>query len=90
MKVSKNFSIFFTFNLFYFLDITGYGLAKTVGEYLQLECAASAVILALENAEKVSENSSNINNKNFIIRARTARRWLEKSGISYKNQNKYE
>ncbi len=33
--------------------MTGYDLAKIVGEYLQLQCAASAIISAIENAEKI-------------------------------------
>jgi hypothetical protein len=39
-----------------------------------LERVASAILSALENAEKILENSSNINNnKSLIIRARTVR-----------------
>ncbi len=44
-----------------------------------MERAASAVFSALENAEKILEDLSNIyNNKILAIRARSARRWLNK------------
>ncbi len=57
-----------------------------------MECAASAVLSALKNAENILEDSSNINDNKFLIfRARTARRWRIKLGFSYEyhKQNIY-
>jgi hypothetical protein len=92
VKISKIFLFFFkknfyiknNFNEFFSLDITGHGLAKIIEEYLQSECTASAILSALENTEKILENSFNLYNNFLIIRARTARCWRDNLGFSNK------
>ncbi len=50
-----------------------------MSKYLQSEHATSAVLSLLINAIQILENSSNIdNNRVLILRARTARKQLEK------------
>ncbi len=62
VKLSSIFYLFFGYLIkiflliniltgFFSLDITEYGLAKIVGEYLHSERAASDILSALENAE---------------------------------------
>ena len=66
-----------------FLDITAYGLAKAVGEYLNSTRATSTVAELLQEAEQPTSSSSSPIPSSTRIRARTARRWLRKMGFSY-------
>jgi hypothetical protein len=69
------------------IDITAYGLAKAVGDYVESARATDALYGMLETTgssefpEKVSSHlKSRCSGK---IRCRTARRWLEKLGFSW-------
>ena len=53
-------------------ELTGYGLAKAVGKYLDSTLAEEA----LEECFKFGHGGNR-------IRARTARRWMKKMGFSY-------
>ena len=58
------------------LEITAYGLAKAVGDYLDSTRATSIIAVLLQETEQATSTLS----KSTRIRARTAR-WLKKNVI---------
>ena len=66
------------------LDITAYGLAKAVGDYLDSTRATFIIAVLLQETEQATSTLS----KSTRIRARTARRWLKKMGFSYADVKK--
>ena len=75
--------------LIFISDITAFGLAKAVGEYLNSNRAIAAVNESLQDAaHSSSSNSSALPHSTRRIRARTARRWLKKMGFVYKDVKK--
>jgi hypothetical protein len=57
-------------------EITGHGLAKAIGEYLDSRRAEAAVNESLQNA---ADQTSPLSTSTHRISARTARRWLKES-----------
>ena len=70
-------------------EITAFGLAKAVGEYLDSRRATTVINESLEDAAHSSTSSSSLLPQSTRhIRARTARRWLKKLGFVYKDVKK--
>ena len=65
------------------LEITAYGLAKAVGDYLDSTRATSIIAVLLQETEQATSTLS----KSTRIRARTAQ-WLKKMGFSYTDVKK--
>jgi hypothetical protein len=74
------------------VEITAYGLAKAVGDYVGSARATNAVygLLEMTGSTEVPENTSSRVDSRFSgkIRCRTARRWLEKLGLSWQKVQK--
>jgi hypothetical protein len=69
----------------YIQGITGHGLAKAIGEYLDSRRAGAAVSESLQNATGQTSPSHTSTRR---ISARTARRWLKRNGFSYGDAKK--
>lgn len=70
-------------------EITAFGLAKAVGEYLDSRRAIAVINESLQDAAHSSASSfSLLPDSTRRIRARTARRWLKKMGFVYKDVKK--
>jgi hypothetical protein len=75
----------------FILEITAYGLAKAVGEYLDSHRVIATINESLHDAahsESSTSSSSLLLHSTRRIRARTARRWLKKMGFVYKDAKK--
>ncbi len=74
------------------IEITAYGLAKAVGDYVESSRATDAVYGLLKmtgNTVFPEEASSRVESRlSGKIRCRTARRWLEKLGFSWRKVQK--
>lgn len=64
--------------------MTAYSLAKAVGDYLDCEKVERIMKKALEDEDDAAISRAGSMKKSNQIRARTARRWLNKLGLSYK------
>ena len=67
---------------------TAYGIAKAVGDYLQSKKAAGIVEETMIAAQFLNDASTKKLPRAVRIRARTARRWMKKMGLSYNTVKK--